>query len=101
MILDKIIETKKEEVAKAKRTLPQADLKESVKALEPCRDFQAALSGTSCAIIAEVKCASPSRGRLIENFDPLAIARTYEANGAAAISVLTDEKYFARHRMNI
>jgi indole-3-glycerol phosphate synthase len=95
MILDKIVETKTEEVAQLKRVLPLADLKESVKALEPCRDFRTALSGKSCAIIAEVKCASPSRGRLIEKFDPVAIARTYEKNGAAAISVLTDEKYFS------
>jgi indole-3-glycerol phosphate synthase len=94
MILDKIIETKTEEVAKSKRALPQVDLKESLKEIAPCRNFKAALSNTDCAIIAEVKFASPSRGRLIENFDPLAIAYTYQANGAAAISVLTDEKYF-------
>jgi indole-3-glycerol phosphate synthase len=94
MILDKIIETKKEEVVRAKRALPFADLRNSVKELTPCRDFKTALRGTECTIIAEVKCASPSRGRLIENFDPLAIAHTYEANGAAAISVLTDDKYF-------
>jgi indole-3-glycerol phosphate synthase len=94
MILDKIIETKKEEVARAKHALPLADLKNSVKELAPCRDFKTAISGNDCAIIAEVKCASPSRGRLVENFDPLTIARAYAANGAAAISVLTDEKYF-------
>jgi indole-3-glycerol phosphate synthase len=94
MILDKIIKTKKEEVAIANRALPLADLKNSVKELAACRDFKAAVSGKECAIIAEVKCASPSRGSLIENFDPLAIAHTYEKNGAAAISVLTDEKYF-------
>jgi indole-3-glycerol phosphate synthase len=95
MILDKIVKTKKEEVAQLKLALPLADLKKSIKALAPCRDFKGVLSGKDCAIIAEVKCASPSRGRLIENFDPLEIARTYEKNGAAAISVLTDEKYFA------
>jgi indole-3-glycerol phosphate synthase len=94
MILDKIIETKKEEVVRAKRALPFADLENTVKELVPCRDFKTAISGKDCAIIAEVKCASPSRGRLVANFDPLAIACTYEANDAAAISVLTDEKYF-------
>jgi indole-3-glycerol phosphate synthase len=94
MILDKIVKTKTEEVAQSKITVPLADLKKSVKALAPCRDFKAAISGNECAIIAEVKCASPSRGKLVENFNPLAIARTYEENGAAAISVLTDEKYF-------
>jgi len=94
MILDKIVETKKEEVAKAKKSRPLAELKEAVKELAPCRNFTAAISGKPCSIIAEVKCASPSRGRLIENFDPPVLARIYEENGAAAISVLTDEKYF-------
>lgn len=94
MILDKIIETKKEEMAQLKRNMPLADLQKAAKEQPPCRDFKASLSNTDCAIIAEVKCASPSRGRIVANFDPLAIACTYEANGAAAISVLTDEKYF-------
>jgi indole-3-glycerol phosphate synthase len=94
MILDKIIKTKREEVAQSKLTVSLGDLKKSLKVLAPCRDFKAAISGKNCAIIAEVKCASPSRGRLVENFDPLAIACTYKKNGAAAISVLTDEKYF-------
>jgi indole-3-glycerol phosphate synthase len=94
MILDKIIKTKIDEVERLKHTMPLTDLKKSVKALAPCRNFKAALSDKPCAIIAEVKCASPSRGRLMENFDPMAIARTYAENGAAAISVLTDEKYF-------
>jgi indole-3-glycerol phosphate synthase len=94
MILDKIVKTKKEEVAQLKRTKPFADLKKSIKALASCRDFKAAISGNTCSIIAEVKCASPSRGTLVKKFDPLSIARTYEANDAAAISVLTDEKYF-------
>ena len=53
---------------------------------------------THCNIIAEVKCASPSRGRFIADFDPVGIAGIYEKNGAAAISVLTDEKYFAGHK---
>lgn len=94
MILDKIVETKKEEVAQSKKEKPLAGLQGAIDELPPCRNFKAALSGSACAIIAEVKCASPSRGRLVENFDPLKIAATYEINGAAAISVLTDEKYF-------
>lgn len=94
MILDKIIETKKEEVAAAKKSMPLADLQSAISGFTPCRNFKAAISSDSCAIIAEVKCASPSRGRLVENFDPVKIAATYEENGAAAISVLTDEKYF-------
>ena len=98
MILDKIVETKKEEVAQAKRNIPLADLQDTIKKLDPCRNFKEAISGNSCRIIAEVKCASPSRGRLVENFDPVKIAMTYEKNGAAAISVLTDEKYFEGHK---
>ncbi len=94
MILDQIIETKKEEVAELKSTTTLPALRDIIAGLSPCRDFRAAISGKSCSIIAEVKCASPSRGRLVENFDPLKIAKTYEQNGAAAISVLTDEKYF-------
>ena len=94
MILDKIVETKKEEVAQSKKEKPLDGLQGEISELNPCRNFKAALSGSACAIIAEVKCASPSRGRLVENFDPLKIAAAYEKNGAAAISVLTDEKYF-------
>lgn len=94
MILDKIVATKKEEVRQAKKIMPLAQLQEAVKELAPSRSFPAALSVNPPAIIAEVKCASPSRGRLVENFDPVAIAAAYEENGAAAISVLTDEKYF-------
>lgn len=94
MILDKIVETKKEEVAQSKREKPLAGLQVVISELPPCRNFREAISGSPCAIIAEVKCASPSRGRLVENFDPRKIAAAYEQNGAAAISVLTDEKYF-------
>jgi indole-3-glycerol phosphate synthase len=94
MILDKIVETKKEEVAQSKKKIRLTALIETINKMSPCRNFKAAISGSPCAIIAEVKCASPSRGRLVENFDPVKIAATYEENGAAAISVLTDEKYF-------
>lgn len=98
MILDKIIETKKEEVAKLKGETTVARLQDDMAARSACKDFRAALTGGACAIIAEVKCASPSRGRLVEQFDPLKIAKIYEQNGAAAISVLTDEKYFCGHK---
>jgi indole-3-glycerol phosphate synthase len=98
MILDRIIETKKEEVALLKKSRSVTGFKEMIAGLPPCRDFSAAIRGKDCAIITEVKCASPSRGRLVENFDPLFIAKTYEQNGAVAISVLTDEKYFCGHK---
>ena len=98
MILDKIIETKKEEVAQLKRGTTQAQLQKIIAGLEPCLDFRKALKSGACNIIAEVKCASPSRGRLIKDFDPIRIADIYKQNGASAISVLTDEKYFAGHK---
>jgi indole-3-glycerol phosphate synthase len=98
MILDKIIETKKEEVEQLKKQTTVSALERTIARLEPCRDFRQALISEDCNIIAEVKCASPSRGRLIADFDPVRIAGVYEQNGAAAISVLTDEKYFAGHK---
>ncbi|MEN6469698.1 MAG: indole-3-glycerol phosphate synthase TrpC [Smithella sp.] len=98
MILDKIIETKKEEVALLKKATSVYTLMDAIATLPPCRDFRAAISGKACSIIAEVKCASPSRGRLVEHFNPLQIAKIYEQNGAAAVSVLTDEKYFCGHK---
>lgn len=98
MILDRIVETKKEEVALLKKNSNAAGFEEVIAVLPPCLDFRAAVGGRACSIIAEVKCASPSRGRLVDHFDPLKIAMTYEQNGAAAISVLTDEKYFCGHK---
>ena len=98
MILDKIIETKKEEVVLLKKKSTVAQLQKTIAGLEPCRDFRQALKRDACNIIAEVKCASPSRGRLVADFDPVKIAGVYEKNGAAGISVLTDEKYFAGHK---
>ena len=97
-ILDKIIETKKEEVARLKTETSEAQLQKSIAGLQPCRDFKKALQRSDCNIIAEVKCASPSRGRLVADFDLAKIAHIYEHNGAAAISVLTDEKYFSGHK---
>lgn len=97
MILDKIIETKKEEVELLKRQTTVSVLEKTIALLPPCRDFRQAINSDTCAIIAEVKCASPSRGRLTLDFDPVRIAGIYEQNNAAAISVLTDEKYFAGH----
>ncbi len=97
-ILDKIIKTKKEEVARLKNETSPAQLRKEIEGMETCRDFKKALQSNVCNIIAEVKCASPSRGRLVTDFDPLQIARAYEENGAAAISLLTDEKYFMGHK---
>ncbi|MBN1473677.1 MAG: indole-3-glycerol phosphate synthase TrpC [Syntrophaceae bacterium] len=98
MILDKIVETKKAEVAKLKKFATRTDFEKQISALGACRDFKKAISSRPCNIIAEVKCASPSRGRFLEDFDYLQIAQTFAQNGAAAISVLTDEKYFCGHK---
>lgn len=84
-----------------KRQTTVSTLEKTIAQLEPCRDFRQAVSSDTCAIIAEVKCASPSRGRLIADFDPVQIAGIYEQNDAAAISVLTDEKYFAGHKNHL
>lgn len=94
MILDKIVETKKEEVAALKKSVTKADFEKKISVLGACRDFKKAISSGFCNIVAEVKCASPSRGRFLEDFDYLGIAQTFAQNGAAAVSVLTDEKYF-------
>ena len=87
-VLDRIVEVKRREVAAAKARLPRPE------AGSPVRDFVAALRNKRPAVIAEVKKASPSRGVLRANFDPAAIARSYEKCGAACMSVLTDKEFF-------
>jgi indole-3-glycerol phosphate synthase len=97
-ILDRIVAYKHEEVAAARRRVPEADLDARVAALPGARDFRAALEVDGIVqVIAEVKKASPSAGVIRADFDPVAIARTYEANRAACISVLTDEPSFQGH----
>jgi indole-3-glycerol phosphate synthase len=94
MILDKIVENKKREVADRKAAKPLIELERMIAGMPPTRDFAKAIRVEECAIIAEVKRRSPSRGLLRADFDPVRIALEYEACGAAAISVLTDETYF-------
>lgn len=76
--------------------MPLDELQRQIENARPAKDFAAALKGAAHrpALIAEVKHRSPSKGVLTADFDPVRLARTYAANGAAAISVLTDEKYF-------
>ncbi len=94
-ILDKIVTTKREEIAQAKSKLPLAELRAQLKDAPPLRDFFEPLAlGKGIQLIAEVKKASPSKGVIREDFDPVQIAKIYSQNGAACISVLTDEKYF-------
>jgi len=93
-MLDKIIAEKRKEVAQRKRSLPLSILKERIAQIRAPLDFTAALSGDSTRLIAEVKRASPSRGVLCPDFDPVALAKSYAQAGAAAISVLTETNYF-------
>lgn len=99
-ILDRILSDKAREVAESRCRRPLADLRAQARDLPPTRDFVEALRGDPGAdghlprIIAEVKKASPSKGVIRPDFDPVTIAHTYAANGAAALSILTDEKYF-------
>ncbi len=94
-VLEKIVAEKHREIEEARRARPFENLAEQLSAAPPVRDFAAALrAGTGMRMIAEVKKASPSVGLIRPDFDPVAIARTYAANGAACISVLTDQKFF-------
>lgn len=97
-ILQKIVAHKREEVATAKAARRRID----VDGLPPTRDFAAAIRRGAppqgaVRLIAEVKHASPVKGVLRADFDPVTLARTYAENGAAAISVLTDERFFQGH----
>jgi len=93
-ILDIILAHKQTEIADCYRRVSLAEIQQQAGALPPAHDFAHALHRETVALIAEVKKASPSKGILIENFDPAALARTYADNGAAAISVLADEHFF-------
>jgi indole-3-glycerol phosphate synthase len=96
-ILDEIFTHKRAEVELRKRTFPPERIRAEAGRVSPPLDFLAALRsdpGGRPALVAEIKCASPSRGLLAAEFDPLGLARLYQANGARAISVLTDERYF-------
>jgi len=96
MILDEIVENKRKEVEKRKEEVPQAVLHKMLERRSRLADFRGAISGEKdkLKLICEIKKASPSAGVIKEGFDPVEIARAYEAGGADAISVLTEEKYF-------
>ena len=95
MILDTIIAHKQQELQIEEEQVPLATLKSKLANLPPTKDFRAAIAQSgNINLIAEVKKKSPSKGIIREDFDPIQIAETYAKNGAAAISVLTDVRFF-------
>lgn len=95
MILAEILQTKEAEVAAAKAARPLAEVEAAAYKAPAPRGFRAALeAGDEVQVIAEVKKASPSKGLIRPDFDPVAIAQAYESAGAACLSVLTDGPYF-------
>jgi indole-3-glycerol phosphate synthase/phosphoribosylanthranilate isomerase len=98
-ILDDIFAYKRTELVERKQARPLSDVQAGARRAAPPRDLVQALRDSAArpALIAEVKRASPSRGLLAPDFDPARLAHTYQQNGAAAISVLTDERFFQGH----
>ena len=97
-ILERILQVKRGEIAAARARVPMDEIEARARAASPARDFVGALRAKVAAgvpaVIAEIKKASPSKGLLRQNFDPAAIARSYEQAGAACMSVLTDREFF-------
>lgn len=93
-MLDEIMAHHRETLPKTMAEVPFADLRAMTAVAPPLRDFEAAIRAPGVSLIAECKKASPSRGLLVNNYDPVRLARLYEKAGARAISVLTDGRHF-------
>ncbi|MEH2230530.1 MAG: indole-3-glycerol phosphate synthase TrpC [Nostoc sp.] len=95
-ILEEIVSHKRQEVAQMQQELPLGSLRQQLNAAPTVRNFLTVLqeNPNQPSLIAEVKKASPSRGIIRADFDPVAVAQAYERGGAACLSVLTDEKFF-------
>jgi len=93
-ILSRIIESRRAEVARRKRIMPEPVLRIAAGKADAPRDFAGALARDRVNVIAEIKKASPSAGVLRRDFEPAALARAFEGAGAAALSVLTEEENF-------
>ena len=97
-VLQRILQRKREEVVDRRRRMPLRELSARLASAPPPRAFadaiEATIRGGAPAVIAEVKKASPSRGVIRADFDPAAIARSYQAGGASGLSVLTDVEFF-------
>ena len=89
-----IVRHVRDEVERRRREQPLSALRDRPLFHAPTRGFAAALAGSSRCIVAEIKRASPSKGLIREDFEPVAIARNYAGHGAVAISVLTEERFF-------
>src|SRR5437899_11713036 len=100
-VLDRILEARLLEVEHRKKVLPETALKYGVKAASAVRDFSAALTQPGINILAELKPASPSLGVIRDPFDPIALATSFEAAGAAALSVLTEGELFRGSLKNL
>ena len=101
MFLDKIVAEKREELKQRQETVPLPELRPAIMERPSPLNLAAALSGDSLRLIAEVKRASPSRGMIRANLDPVKLASTYAQCGAAAISVLTESRYFGGSREDL
>ncbi|HZQ08058.1 MAG TPA: indole-3-glycerol phosphate synthase TrpC [Anaerolineae bacterium] len=102
MILEQIVAAKRQEIEKRRARISLDEFRLRAENSPPARDFAAALRGEEyVALIAEIKPASPSRGDIRTDADPVKIARLYDENGAAAISVLTDRQFFKGELNNL